>query len=119
MTPLSSAERKRLEREVYRAKHRDYRSLLEGKPAILVLGPSGATTLTPLASMSDDELVAYAKRQGIEVQEATRSPRQAGGRAARCPACGHTAHHGSAGCEHVQGVNFCKCKLTQQPKGTL
>jgi len=111
MTPLSSAERKRLEREVYLAKHRDYRSLLEGKPAILVLGSSGATTLTPLASMSDDELVDYAKRQGIEVQEATRSSRKAGGRAVQCSACGHTAHHGSAGCEHVQGVNFCKCKL--------
>jgi hypothetical protein len=111
MTLLSSTERKRLEREVYRAKHRDYRSLLEGKPAILVLGSSGATTLTPLASMSDDELVAYAKRQGIEVQESTRSPRQAGSRAVRCSACGHTAHHGSAGCEHVHGVNFCRCKL--------
>ena len=111
MTPLSSAERKRLEREVYRAKHRDYRSLLEGKPAVLVLGSSGATTLTPLASMSDDELVAHAKSQGVEVQEATRAPRQAGARAVRCSACGHTAHHGSAGCEHVQGVNFCRCKL--------
>lgn len=102
---LGQRERKRLEREAYRVTGKDHRTLFEGRPSVLVLGPAG-TTLTPLASMTDAELVTYAQRKGVELRESS-----ARARAMRCTACGHTAHHGSAGCEHVQGVNFCRCKL--------
>jgi hypothetical protein len=30
--------------------------------------------------------------------------------AQRCPACGHTARHGKAGCLHHDGSHFCSCR---------
>jgi hypothetical protein len=53
-------ERKTLEALIWKRTHKDYRSVFEGKKSVLVNGPRG-TTLTPLSSLSIEQLRTLAR----------------------------------------------------------
>jgi hypothetical protein len=55
----SHVPRRRLESLAWKITPRDYRAKWNGARSVLVLGPSGATTLRPLSEFSEAELMRY------------------------------------------------------------
>jgi hypothetical protein len=62
----TSFQRKALERAIYRAQHKDYRSKIGGRLYVLMLDPhTGGTALQPLDALSGTRLEEFAKKAGV------------------------------------------------------
>lgn len=69
MKPMGSIEhierRRRIERASFLKTHKDYRTQIDGRSYVMVLGPDGGSLLQPLDEMTDDELRTYATSVGV------------------------------------------------------